>query len=96
MSNPFLTLTQFCTVARVEKINLRQMRATGRLALAYGRDAPVAVGRFRPLDLIAFALTEATAPACGSKIAARIIREYWDIWLDGVRLCEWQPRSDGA
>jgi hypothetical protein len=95
MSDAFLTGKQFCAVAPVERANLDQLRRRKQLPMAFGRDAPIAVDRYRPLDAAAFAFGNAITPTCGRKLAAAIIREFWDVWLDGIRLWEWWPRREG-
>jgi len=90
LSKAYLSLDQFCASAATDRDVPKKRRQRHQLALAFGRDAPIAPGRWRPLDVVAFCLTDRIEGVGGLKIAARIVREFWYIWLDAVRNWEWQ------
>jgi hypothetical protein len=80
---------EFLKVFGITSSNLDQLRARNQLAFAFGRDGPAAPGYYRPLDFVGYAITGRVEPISGRQMAARIVREHWDVWLDAVRLAEW-------
>ena len=90
MAKMTLTLDEFSAAAGIDRTVVRKRREVGRLALAFGRDGPISPGRYCPLDVPPVCFTDKIAPTVGFDTAARVVREKWWIWLDAVRVWEWQ------